>query len=152
MRSKFERSVAEQLTALGIRWEYESHTLEFLQPVKNGWCTACEQHGTAHSANRYTPDFWLPDYGVYIEVKGMMDSKYRTRIEALLAHMPNLKLHWLIQNDNPLVANRKAGTRKRKAKRYSDWIRQNGMSYSVKTLPLTRELFEAELNRRDYNA
>ena len=51
MRSSWEQQVAEYLDKVGIKWEYEPG------PFELGDMT-------------YTPDFYLPDYVMYIEVKG----------------------------------------------------------------------------------
>lgn len=50
-RSRLEARWAVFLDALGVRWEYEVEGFEF----PNGL--------------RYLPDFWLPDSGVFLEIK-----------------------------------------------------------------------------------
>src|SRR4051812_22895140 len=49
-RSRLEAAWGEYLTAAGLKWEYESGRYRV---------------GTG----RYTPDFWLPTVGVFVEVK-----------------------------------------------------------------------------------
>ena len=56
MRSSWEKRVAEYLDKLGIKWEYEIETFELEEGMT------------------YTPDFYLPDYILYIEVKGYFRS------------------------------------------------------------------------------
>lgn len=51
-RSRLEAEWARNLTALGIRWEYEVE----------GYVLA--------DGTRYLPDFWLPDITTWLEVKG----------------------------------------------------------------------------------
>jgi len=52
-RSRLEARWAVFFDSLGVRWEYEKEGFE-LGPL--GW---------------YLPDFWLPDLGVWYEVKGV---------------------------------------------------------------------------------
>ncbi len=51
-RSKLEADWAATLDSLAIRWEYEPQTL------------------TLPSGTVYIPDFWLPEIGTWLEVKG----------------------------------------------------------------------------------
>jgi len=64
-RSTWEIECAEMLTDLGITYEYENKRFYF------------EGHKTS-----YLPDIYLPEYGVYIEIKGWMDklSEKRCRL------------------------------------------------------------------------
>ena len=55
-RSSWEVRVAKRLDEFGIRWEYEAHRFDL------GECT-------------YLPDFYLPDQGVFWEVKGWLDAR-----------------------------------------------------------------------------
>ena len=61
-----------------IRWEYES--LEFELVPQETWIDKTEKDDTVKTINRnkkhtlqrviYTPDFYLPDYNLIIEIKG----------------------------------------------------------------------------------
>lgn len=51
-RSRLEADWAVTLNGLGIRWEYEPELI------------------TLPSGSQYLPDFWLPDIGTWLEVKG----------------------------------------------------------------------------------
>jgi len=62
-RSSWEVELAELMTELGIRWEYEPKRFHFWRERES-----------------YLPDFYLPDYNVWIEVKGYMDRKSARRI------------------------------------------------------------------------
>lgn len=62
-RSRTEARWAVFFDALGIKWEYEPEGFEM-------------SDGT-----RYLPDFWLPDWGMWVEVKG----GFPTEREKLLA-------------------------------------------------------------------
>jgi hypothetical protein len=57
-----ERELARVFDAHGLRWEYEPHTF------------ILERHadGSVHQA--FTPDFYLPDLGLYVECTVMRPS------------------------------------------------------------------------------
>lgn len=63
-RSNWEVELAELLTELGIRWEYEPRRFHF-------WA----------ERESYLPDFYLPEFNVWIEVKGYMDKRSLRRIK-----------------------------------------------------------------------
>lgn len=54
MRSRLEASFAEQLDFYNIKWVYEAEGYD----IDGVW---------------YLPDFWLPDLGAFVEVKGVLD-------------------------------------------------------------------------------
>ena len=58
-RSRLEARWAVFFDTLGIRWEYEPEGFEL------GWRLLLDE-----STFHYLPDFWLPDLGVHVEVKG----------------------------------------------------------------------------------
>lgn len=59
-KSSLEARVAEALDELGVAWEYESRGFR----------------DKAYSGGQYTPDFYLPDLHVYIEVVGRIDERH----------------------------------------------------------------------------
>jgi hypothetical protein len=60
-RSKYENAFAVYLNELGIKWQFE----KFGEPITN------ETDTKLH----YIPDFYLPDYGVYIEITNGMSKR-----------------------------------------------------------------------------
>lgn len=72
-----------------IRWEYETKEFELLPQKK--WVNRTEKDESVktiirnkkHTLQRviYTPDFYLPDYNLYIEIKGVQffDDLFRLR-------------------------------------------------------------------------
>jgi len=68
-RSNWEIELAEMLTDLGIAFEYEPKRFYF--------------QGENES---YLPDFYLPDYNVWIEVKGYMDKRSYNRVRLFKKH------------------------------------------------------------------
>lgn len=67
VRSPWEANVLRWLTSLGIRWQYEPKTFYFA--------------GEKRGATSYTPDIYLPELDLYIEVKGHLDSKGRSKVK-----------------------------------------------------------------------
>jgi hypothetical protein len=53
---RIEHQLARLLDGHGIPWEYEPHT----------FVLRCDEDGTA--ASEFTPDFWLPEHGRYLDV------------------------------------------------------------------------------------
>ena len=63
-RSNWEIEIAELLHELGIEFEYEPERFYFRAEGES-----------------YLPDFYLPEYNVWIEVKGYMDKKSLKRVK-----------------------------------------------------------------------
>lgn len=63
-RSNWEIELAEMMEDLEIKWEYEPERFYF--------------RGEGES---YLPDFFLPEYNVWIEVKGYMDKRSLRRVK-----------------------------------------------------------------------
>ena len=51
-----EAEVAGLLDFWGVRWEYEPHTYPLVEDA------------TGHVTESFTPDFWLPELGCYLEI------------------------------------------------------------------------------------
>lgn len=77
VRSSWEANFARVLNHLGIRWEYEPQT--FTVVLDNQECT-------------YTPDFYLPDSGRWVEVKGRWVSPVSKRKFEVFADCHQIKL------------------------------------------------------------
>lgn len=73
-RSTWEANYARYLTQFEIEYQYEPKTFWF------------EKHksGTVN----YTPDFFLPEYDSWIEVKGQWDSKSKTKLRRFKKYHP----------------------------------------------------------------
>lgn len=63
-RSNWEIELAELMTELGIQWVYEPERFYFRAEKES-----------------YLPDFYLPEYNVWIEVKGWMDKRSLKRVK-----------------------------------------------------------------------
>ena len=78
-RSSWEANIARLFNLKGIKWEYEPKTFYF----NNSMVTS------------YTPDFYLPQYDVWVEVKGWFDEKSKNKLKAFTTEFPKEKL-WFI--------------------------------------------------------
>lgn len=92
-RSLWEQNIACYLEILKKagqvkKWEYEPDTFWF--------------HQISRGIRSYTPDFkvWLPDGTLwYWEVKGIMDSKSKTKIKRMKKYYPDIRLRLIRQRD-----------------------------------------------------
>jgi hypothetical protein len=78
-RSGLEEKVADLLTNLGVKYEYES--------TKVPYVLQCN----------YTPDFLLPN-GVYLETKGHLTDEDRRKMKAVKAANPDLDVRFVFQS------------------------------------------------------
>lgn len=73
-RSRWEANVARFYNFMKIKWEFEPKTFYF-KDIKRG-CVS------------YTPDFYLPEEDRWVEVKGWMDSKSKTKLKRFKKYFP----------------------------------------------------------------
>jgi hypothetical protein len=118
-RSGLEESVGEQLKAVGIRYNYESLQLPFVQPEKK---------------RRYTPDFVLKGTekhymsDIVIETKGRFTLEDRQKHLLIKEQYPDLDLRFVFSNPNNKI-------RKGSKTTYADWCNKHGFKYSKKEIP-----------------
>lgn len=80
-RSGYEKVVAEYFYDHDVAFQYEPYT--FL---------------LHHDEASYTPDFYLPDYGVFVEVKGVFHSRKKLQIfREKYPHVPLIVATWAIR-------------------------------------------------------
>lgn len=77
-RSRMEANYARYLTFLGIEWLYEPKTFWF--------------EGLKQGVVSYTPDFFLVKEDLYVECKGWMDAKSKTKLVRMAKYHPSVKL------------------------------------------------------------
>jgi hypothetical protein len=77
-RSGLEEKVADLLTNLGVKYEYES--------TKVPYVLQCN----------YTPDFLLPN-SIYLETKGQLTEEDRRKMKAVKAAHPDLDIRFVFQ-------------------------------------------------------
>lgn len=78
-RSGLEEKVADLLTNLGVKYEYES--------TKVPYVLQCN----------YTPDFLLPS-GIYLETKGHLTEEDRRKMKAVKGMNPELDIRFVFQS------------------------------------------------------
>jgi hypothetical protein len=108
-RSGFERSIAEDLEARGIKFEYEERKIPFVQPAKK---------------RTYLTDFTFPN-GVVVESKGRLTRLEREKLLLIKQSNPDLDLRLLFMRDNKLSRTSR--------KKYSDWANEHGIPCAIGT-------------------
>ena len=86
-RSSWEANVARYYNLNGIKWQFEPKTFIF-EKIKKG-CIS------------YTPDFYLPELDKWVEVKGWMDDKSKTKLKRFEKYFPEefSKLEMITQKE-----------------------------------------------------
>ena len=85
-----ERQVTELLDFYGIAWEYEPQTFVLER----------DRHG--HPRSACTPDFYLPDYDLYLEVTTLRQAlvtRKNRKVRRLRAQRPDLRIRILYRRD-----------------------------------------------------
>lgn len=119
MKSMLEVEVADMLDKMKIKWQYEPHQFDYHLCPK--WKMKC---GVKYS--KYTPDFYLPKYDIYIEVKGKMTLATRKKMEAVKHHNPKIKIHMVFgYAKNKLYATKNSS-------RYWQWAEGLGFPWGDK--------------------
>ena len=73
-RSAWEANIARYFNLMRIKWEYEPMEFKF-EKISRG-CTT------------YKPDFFLPETKTWVEVKGYMDQRSRTKLDRFKRYYP----------------------------------------------------------------
>lgn len=67
--SDFEVLVVDDLISRGIEYEFHPGPFVYNRNVVSGYCLDCDSDNVRKGAT-YTPDLYLPDQDIYIELKG----------------------------------------------------------------------------------
>lgn len=78
VQGTWERNVAEKLNELNIKWE-KIRTFPFVYIKDN-------------KTHRYSPDFYLPDYNCYLEIKGFWFGEDRIKMDLVIDQNPDKKI------------------------------------------------------------
>jgi len=124
-RSKYERDQAQRLLDGGVRFEYEHKNLSFISEVKNAECLNCGSRVVGKN-RMYTPDFYFPATGVFVELKGKFDAATRTKMNDV-CHQSECDIRIVFMRDNFL-------TRKHKMT-YGRWCDLHGIIWAVGDIP-----------------
>ena len=128
VRSGLEDRMQEYLDDKGVKYQYEEILLEYYLKER-GICMDCESHNI-HSKHTYKPDFYLPDYGYYIETKGRFLGKDRTKHRAVMEYHPDADIRFVFYRDDWMTGGKK--------KRYSDWCISKDIPYFVRVPKTTK--------------
>lgn len=112
VRSKFEKSVADDLTVRGYGFLYEKEKIKYTIPA---------------SDHVYTPDFKVKHRSWVIEVKGVLDLPTRQKMIHVKNSNPDKDIRLIFQRDNVI--------RKGSNTKYSDWAKANGFKYAIGKVP-----------------
>ncbi len=121
--SGLEGSFAEYLRSLGLEFDYEKESLIYVRTVNKGICRDC---GGEDCGQRkvYTPDFFLRDYPIIIETKGMLDATTRMRHRLIRSQHPRLDLKLVIQRDLKIQGSKNKKT-------YMQWAKEEDIPMAV---------------------
>ena len=87
VQGKWEYNIATKLVELGIKWT---------KPKTNNDLFKYELDGKIRS---YAPDFFLPEYDVYLEVKGHWWGNDKDKMDAVIAQHPDKKVIIIEKDD-----------------------------------------------------
>lgn len=111
-RSGLEEKVAKQLEEAGIKVDYETTKIKYVQPE------------TKHT---YTADFILPN-GIIVETKGRFVVADRKKHLLIKQQHPDLDIRFVFQRSQNTISKSSKTT-------YADWAIKNGFLYADKEIP-----------------
>jgi hypothetical protein len=113
-RSGLEETIANQLTAKNIPYEYEEkkNTVKYIIPVSN---------------HAYLPDFKLPN-GIIVETKGRFVLADRKKHTLIKEQHPELDIRFVFSNSNAKLSKGSKTT-------YAMWCDKLGIKYADKAIP-----------------
>ena len=106
-RSKFELTFANKLKELGLKAQYESEKIHYIQPEK---------------VRTYNPD-WTIRKGIYIETKGRFTASDRQKMLYVQQSNPNEVFYLLFQNSSVTLSKASKTT-------YGQWCDKNGIEWA----------------------
>lgn len=110
-RSEFELRVARKLAENGRDFEYETQKIQFQPKIKN-----------------YTPDFWFPEYGFYVETKGKFDSADRSKHLLIKKQNPDVDIRFVFQRARNKI-------RKNSKTTYAMWCERHKFLWAEGSIP-----------------
>lgn len=130
-RSLSEKRVSDELKLKGVKYRYEDTRFEYFLRGRNK--LICPNCGPVSGMVRrhYLPDFELSN-GVFIEVKGRLTSKDRTKLAAVKQQHPSINLCLLFDANRFVEGQAKGHVSKI---RYGDWANKVGIPWAVKDIP-----------------
>lgn len=127
-RSGLEKSVAQQLDDLGIKYTYEKLTIRYTEKVRYGSCIECGSSCVVKERT-YLPDFVLLHNNIIIETKGRFTAPDRRKHLNIQKQSPELDLRFVFSNPNNKITKGSSTT-------YADWCYKHGFKYAKKEIPM----------------
>ena len=121
-KSLFEYNISLNLTKRGIDWEYEGKKYEWFMNTRKGTCSECGSNKVRES-HIYTPDWYLPEYDLTVESKGIFSGRDRKIQQSMKEEYPDLGIKMLFYQDNRLSKLSKT--------KYSEWCLKQDIDYHV---------------------
>jgi hypothetical protein len=112
-RSGLEEATGENLTARGVRFEYEPFRIPFLQPVK---------------PRHYTPDYVLLANGIIVETKGRFVTQDRQKHLLVKQQYPDLDIRFVFSRSSTRISKQSQTT-------YAAWCQHKGFLFADKVIP-----------------
>jgi hypothetical protein len=109
LKSGFERTLATFFKSNKIRAEYEVCEIPYVLE------------------RNYRPDFFLRDYGFYIEAKGLLDREAKAKMLAVKKQHPDLDIRFVFYDADKRIP----GTKQT----HGEWATKNGFIWSSKEVP-----------------
>ena len=110
-RSRFEFEFAQYLAKNKIKYEYEKDKFRYIVPIKS-----------------YTPDFYLKDYGFYLELKGNLDVTDRVKHLLVKEQNEDLDVRFIFPNSKKKIYKGSKTT-------YATWCDRHGFLYADNRIP-----------------
>jgi len=110
-RSDFELTVARKLAENGRDFEYETQKIPFQPKIKN-----------------YTPDFWFPEYGFFVEAKGKFDTADRSKHLLIKKQNPDVDIRFVFQRARNKI-------RKNSSTSYGMWCDKHKFVWAEGSIP-----------------
>ncbi len=90
-RSRWEANFARYLNYIGAKWQFEPKTFQFI--------------GETKGVISYLPDFYLPKLKLYVEIKGHMDSRSRSKLKKMEKYYPDVEVYIIMKKEYDEIQN-----------------------------------------------
>jgi len=111
-RSGFEKKLADQLSAAGVEYGYETLKLDYIKPARK---------------TSYRPDFVLNN-GIIIEAKGLFSSSDRQKLIQVKEQHPNKDIRIVFATPHKRISKQSKTT-------YAAWAEYKGFPWADRVIP-----------------
>ncbi len=104
--SDFEVIIVDDLIERGVQYEFHPGPFVYHRPCRGGFCLDCDSNNVRKGAT-YTPDLYLPDSDIYVELKGgSMTRASRGRLIDF-CRTGEVQLHFLFRDNRTIKGTKK---------------------------------------------